>query len=176
MLCFAIAEHHFVLTTEQRIGAGEIEVIDVHFLRADHVRRVSNHATAVCVGETFAAIINLAVDIALAVGVGRFQVPASSQCLIKGGEGGFILEWPRAPGSRHIGRATQPGLAAVGVPVGYGAPGRTLHLFVLIVITHGEHGGIGQVGLKNPVADFPLQRVLVAKRLAVAVSQHRTPA
>lgn len=53
---------------------------------------------------------------------------------------------------------------------------RALHVLVLVVEADGYHGVVRQVGLQNAVADFPLQRVVVAKGLAVTVSHHRAPA
>lgn len=49
-------------------------------------------------------------------------------------------------------------------------------MFVLIVEAYGDHGIVCQVGLENAVADFPLQGVIIAKGLAVAVSHHRASA
>ena len=109
------------------------------------------------------------------MGVGGFQVPAARQLLVEGGEGRFVAQRPGTPGRGHVGRTTETGLAAFGIPVGHGAPRGALNLFVLIVITDGQHGGVGQVGFEDAVADLALQRVLVTKRLAVAIGQHRAP-
>ncbi|MNF78572.1 hypothetical protein D3C84_607600 [compost metagenome] len=171
-LGFAIPEHHFVFPSEQRVGPRHVEVISLHFLRPEHVAQVGGHAAAVLVREAATAVIQLAVGIAFAVGVGRFEMPAGAQLLLQRGECCLVLDRPGTPGRGHIGGASQVCFASVGIPVRQGAIGGALHVFVLIVVTHGQHGVVGQIGFENAVTDFPLLLILVAERIGIAIGQH----
>ncbi|MNQ98454.1 hypothetical protein D3C85_1141450 [compost metagenome] len=165
-----------MFTPQQRVRTGNVEVIGFHFLRADHMADVGDHAAAIRVREAATAVVDLAVGIAFAMGVRRFELPTAAQLVIEIGERGFVLERPRAPGRSHVGRAPEVGLAAVGVPVRHGAPGCALHVFVLIVVTHRQHRVVRQVCFQDPVTDFSLLLVFVPVRIAVAIGHHAASA
>ncbi|MNU01943.1 hypothetical protein D3C72_2454960 [compost metagenome] len=76
------------------VGARHVEVDGVHFLLSTKVRVPGVHAAAVGFGEAIATVVDLAVAVGLAVGIGHLELPVIAQLLVKGGEHRLVLERP----------------------------------------------------------------------------------
>ena len=83
-----------MITSEQGVGARDIDVNGAHLLFADKVAGIGRHARTIGVGEAAAGVINLTFSVAGAMGVGCFEAPVIDQLLVEGGEGGFVLHRP----------------------------------------------------------------------------------